>query len=296
MSPSERVAGNIYDLGYRNYEGARLGRRYAILSLFLYSLRAIFGLGRRTSAKIIPFTLAGFVFVPAAIALGVAALVSDEIELWSHEGYYGTIQVVLMLFAAAAAPELVSRDQRTRTLSLYFSRALARRDYAAAKGLGLIAAMLILTLGPQTLLFIGRGLASKSLPDYLSDHGEDVVPIVLTAVLISTLTALTGIAMAAQTPRRAYATIAILAFFLVTGVLAEILAETSGVTGARIGTLISPFDLSEGATYWIFNEPLPHGEANDTANLAGWVWAAVSVAYCVGLGALIFRRYERIPA
>jgi ABC-2 type transport system permease protein len=68
MSQFEGHTGNIYDLGYRTYDGARLGRRYAIQSLFTYSLRSAFGLGRRTTSKIIPLALASFVFIPAAIA------------------------------------------------------------------------------------------------------------------------------------------------------------------------------------------------------------------------------------
>lgn len=296
MSQSERATGNIYDLGYRNYDGARLGRPYAIQSLFTYSLRSAFGLGRRTTSKIIPFALASFVFIPAAIALGVAALVSDEIELWTHHGYYGAIAIVLMLFAAAVAPEMVSRDQRTRTLSLYFSRALQRHDYAAAKSLAVVAAMLILTLGPQTLLFIGRAFASDDVPDYLSHNANDIIPIILTAVFLSTLTGLVGVAIAAHTGRRAYGTIAILAVFMLTGIFAEVLAETSGAGGARIGALASPFDVSEGLTYWIFDEPLSEGTTVEQANFQGWVWGAVAATYIVALAAIIYRRYERIAA
>lgn len=296
MSPSERVTGNIYDLGYREYAGERLGRRYAILSLFVFSLRAAFGLGRRTSAKIIPFALAAIAFVPAAIYLGVAALVSEDIELWSHEGYYTTIQITLMLFAAAVGPELVSRDQRTRVLSLYFSRALYRRDYAAAKTLAFMGAMLILTLGPQTLLFFGRGLASDSLPDYISDSSEDAIPIVLTAIVLSGMAACLGVAIASQTGRRAYATVAILAAFVLTGILADILSETSGTGLARIGALVSPFDVSEGVTYWIFDEPVDVGSTVDQANFAGWVWGLAAVAQIGASLAVIFRRYEKLPA
>ena len=296
MSPSERATGNIYDLGYREYAGERLGRRHAVTSLFLYSLRAAFGLGRRTTAKIIPFALAAIAYVPAAIALGVAALVSEDIELWSHEGYYATIQITLMLFAAAVGPELVSRDQRTRVLSLYFSRALYRRDYAAAKTLAFVAAMLILTLGPQTLLFFGRGLASDSLPDYISDSGGDVIPIVVTAIVLSTMAACQGVAIASQTGRRAYATVSILAAFMLTGILADILSETSGTGVARIGALVSPFDVAEGVTFWIFNEPVDVGSTVDRANLAGWVWGGAALTHILVSAGIIYRRYERIPA
>jgi ABC-2 type transport system permease protein len=295
MSPSER-AGNIYDLGYRTYDGARLGRPYAIQSLFTYSLRSAFGLGRKTTSKIIPFLLASFVFVPGAIALGVAALVSEDVELWSHNGYYDAIAVVLALFAAAVSPEAVSRDQRTRTLALYFSRSLSRRDYAASNVLALVAAMLILTLGPQALLFFGRALATDSVPDYLSDNADDVLPIILSAAMLSTLIALIGVAIASYTARRAYATVGILAVFMLTWIFANILAEASGSTGAFLGSLVSPFHVTQGFTYWVFDGQLPQGEALEVAGVDGWVWGAVAVGYIVGLSAIILRRYERIAA
>ena len=64
--PAESAAGSIYDLGYRNYEGKRLGRRYAVLSLYIQSLRGVFGFGRHTSSKIIPIGLTIVALLPAA--------------------------------------------------------------------------------------------------------------------------------------------------------------------------------------------------------------------------------------
>jgi ABC-2 type transport system permease protein len=51
--------GSIYDLGYRHYEGKRNGRGYAMWSLFVESLRGVWGFGRPTTAKAAPFLLAG---------------------------------------------------------------------------------------------------------------------------------------------------------------------------------------------------------------------------------------------
>ena len=53
-----RATGNIYDLGYRRYDGPRLGRRHAIWVLWLHRLRGCFGLGRPASSKIFPIALA----------------------------------------------------------------------------------------------------------------------------------------------------------------------------------------------------------------------------------------------
>ena len=50
-------AGSIYDLGYRHYEGKRRGRGYAIWSLYVESLRSVWGFGRPTRAKAAPFIM-----------------------------------------------------------------------------------------------------------------------------------------------------------------------------------------------------------------------------------------------
>ena len=42
-------------------------------------------------------------------------------------------QLLIVLFVAVVAPELVSRDLRSGVLPLYFSRPLRRADYALAK-------------------------------------------------------------------------------------------------------------------------------------------------------------------
>ena len=124
-----RRRSNIYDLGYRHYDGPRIGRRGTLLTLYVHSLRSAFGLGRRATSKIFPFALAVFAFVPAIIQLGVGAIVSgvdQHVDLFKHEDYFTYVRIILVLFCAAVAPELVGRDQRNRTLSLYFSRAVSR--------------------------------------------------------------------------------------------------------------------------------------------------------------------------
>ena len=133
--------GSIYDLGYRGYDGPRLGRRSAVRALFAHAIRTCFGIGRGGRAKIPPFTLAGLAILPAVIAVGFAALASqagpggEAIEQASpirYESYYGLVGVLVMLFCAGQAPELFGRDQRYGVLPLYFSRVLTRPDYALA--------------------------------------------------------------------------------------------------------------------------------------------------------------------
>src|SRR5262245_4177190 len=206
--------GSIYDLGYRSYEGPRLGRSSAVRALFYLAIRTCFGIGRGGRAKIPPFTLAGLALLPAVIAVGFAAVAAqagqggEVIEQASpirYERYYGLVSVLVMLFCASQAPELFSRDQRYGVLPLYFSRALTRSDYALAKVLGLIAVVLGVVLAPYVVIFVGRVFVAPDPVTGLQNEIGVVPKFVAQSLLVAGL--LGGIAslVAAWTPRRAYA-------------------------------------------------------------------------------------------
>jgi ABC-2 type transport system permease protein len=296
VQASERAAGNIYDLGYRRYEGRRLGRRHAVTELYLHSLRGAFGLGRRTSSKIIPIGLAILTLVPAVIQLGIAAVASNVVEVYKAENYYGYIQVTLSLFCAAVAPELVGRDQRSHTLSLYFSRSLLRTDYALAKLAAFATAFLILTIGPQTVLFVGNAFAGNDTLSYMQDNWRDIPRVLATATAISLLFASLGLAIAAQTPRRAYSTGAIIFALSVMWVVGQVVVEATDETYGRFALLISPLHLMRGTVLWVFHVT----PGSQTAfGLADFNLAIYGVACLAAIGAatfLLLRRYERISA
>ncbi|HTI30486.1 MAG TPA: ABC transporter permease, partial [Methylomirabilota bacterium] len=63
VAPRESATGAIYDLGYRGYDGPRLGRRAAFATLFWASLRACFGLGRSGRSKVVPWGLSAIMIV-----------------------------------------------------------------------------------------------------------------------------------------------------------------------------------------------------------------------------------------
>ena len=171
--------GSIFDLGYQSYVGPRLGRRSAVRALFTQTIRACFGIGRGGRAKIAPFTLAGIAILPAALAVGFAALaaqagpggeVIEDASPIRYETYHGLISVLIMLFCAAQAPELFGRDQRYGVLPLYFSRVLTRTDYALAKVVGLMVALFAVYVAPFLLLFVGRVFVAPDPATGLADE------------------------------------------------------------------------------------------------------------------------------
>ena len=293
---SEPAQSNIYDLGYRNYDGERIGRRGTLLTLYVHGLRSAFGLGRRTSSKIFPFGLAIVAFIPAIIQLGVGAIVSGaahHVDLFRHEDYFRFTRVILVLFCAAVAPELVGRDQRNRTLSLYFSRAVSRFDYAFCKFAALTTAMLFLTLGPQLVLYIGNGMAADDLGGYASDNGHLILPIVAASFLISGTIASVGLVIAAYLPRRAYSTATIVGVFILTAAVAHIVMQTADPTIGRWVLLASP-TAWDGMTLWLFGVAPGFDSDLAKADFAGWLYLAAVLA-TMGLAlAATLRRFVKV--
>ncbi len=283
-------AGSIYNLGYRRYTGPRLGRRYAIRVLSLHRLRACFGVGRPLSSKVFPIALVIITLLPAIVQLGIGAIGADNAKLIKPENYYRYVEVVLALFCAAVAPELVSRDQRSGTLTLYFSRALERTDYALANFASLTVAMLTLTLLPQLLLFVGNGLVVSDPSSYLQDEWKQIPEIIGSAVLLSVMIAGIGLAIASYTPRRAYSTVSILAVFILGSAIGATLLSVSSQGIARYCLLISPFHVVAGFSLWFFGASPESASALDKANIAGGIYALeAAIVSAVTLGVFVRR-------
>ena len=291
---ADATAASIYDLGYQRYEGVRLGRRHAIWALYVHSLRGVFGIGRSLSSKVGPIGLAVIVLIPAVFQLGVAAIAPEEVEVIRPEDYFELIEVVLAVFCAVVAPELVGRDQRTQTLSLYFSRALRRQDYALAKFAALMTGMLAITVIPQVIMFVGNGLAANDFGDYLRDEWADLPSILGSAILLSGLVAGIGLVIASQTPRRAYSTVGILAAFLLTSVVGASVFEAADQDVGRFVLLLSPFHVIQGLTLWFFDVAPDPGSQLAEADLPGAIYAIEAASIALLMLVLLLRRYSRI--
>ena len=293
------ATGSIYDLGYRRYEGPRLGRRHAVEALFVYSLRAVFGLGRSGRAKIAPLVLGGLIALPAVFSVGVGALAGGEASRFNPitlEGYLPFVQTLLVFFVAAQAPELLVRDQRHRVLTLYFSRALERIDYVAAKYLALLTAIALVFALPQVLLLLGLLFATPSLSDGLASIVPLLGPVVGRTIVVSALLAGVGLVASAFTVRRAFAAGAIIAAFLVLSGVVTVLVNRVGLDGPlALVALADPFALMDGVSALLFDvEPVT--PAILRSDLPVWAFAASAVAVSLACPLILLLRYRRIAA
>jgi ABC-2 type transport system permease protein len=295
VAPRESATGAIYDLGYRGYHGPRLGRRAAVATLFWASLRAAFGLGRSGRSKIVPWGLTAIMVVPAAVAGAIQAIAPGGLSPFSYDNYLWDLSPILALFVAAQAPELVSSDQRNHVLSLYFSHALARSDYALAKLGALAAALFILALAPLLVILFASIFAASDVIAAVGDQLQNLPQIIGSPIIHAVPLAALGLAIAAFTPRRAYATGAIIAVYLVTGAVGGILSEAGRGRLSQVAPLINPWVLLDGTRDWLVGNTIPDSPVHD-ANLDLWVFGVLTAAFTViGIAAVLWR-YRRIAA
>jgi len=293
--PRESATGAIYDLGYRHYDGVRLGRRAAVATIYVGSLRAAFGLGRSGRSKIVPWGLTAILVVPAAVAGAIRAMVPGAPTPFTYDNYLWNLQIILALFLAAQAPELVSGDQRHHVLSLYFSHALARTDYALAKLGALTTALFIVALAPMLVIFLATVLVAADVPAAFSDQLGNLPQVIGSPLLHAVPLAGLGMAIAAFTPRRAYATGAIIAVFLITAAVGAILAEAGSGRISELAPLLNPFVLIDGTRDWLLGASLGDSRVTE-AHLPLAIFGALTALLALaGIGAVIWR-YRRVAA
>lgn len=289
-----RGEGRIHDIGYRHYDGPRLGRSYARRSLFSQSLRGAYGLGRSAKSKVLPMILFAGMCLPAAIIVAVTvATKANELPL-EYTRYAIYLQAVIAIFLAGQAPQSASRDLRFSTVPLYFSRPIERLDYVVAKFAAMTGALFILTGVPVLILYAGALLAK--LP-----FGAQTVGLakgLLAALALSLLYAGIGLVIAALTPRRGFGVAAIITVLTVSygavsavqGVLAE---DQGNYTAAGWVGLFSPITLIDGVQTWVLGASTATPAA-PPGNLAGAVFLLVLITVIACCFRLLMRRYRKV--
>ena len=294
-------AGNIYDLGYRRYEGARLGRAAAIRALITHSFRTTYGIGRGGRAKVAPFIFGGMAVLPAVIVVGVLTIaarigVDREFErtpaIIGYANYFSSISAIIALFCAAQAPELFGRDQRHGVLPLYFARALRRSDYALARLVGFVLGVLVLLLFPMIILFLGRVLLSTDIAGAFGDNLPNIPPVIAQALVIAGLYGGLAMTISAYTPRRAYATAGIIALFVLPGLVTGIVIGIGTTSFGSWLVLISPNTVIDGTNAFFFRRPL--GEEYFFIDLPLQLFVLSAVVEMAIVVVLVVRRFLRI--
>jgi ABC-2 type transport system permease protein len=285
--------GAIHDIGYRHYDGARLGPTYIARSLFVHSLRGAFGLGRSARTKVMPMLLVAVMVLPALIIAAIAIFGGGDKLPIEYTAYAVNLQIIVSIFVASQAPQSVSRDLRYRVVALYFSRPLSRHAYVQAKLLALSAALFLLLAMPLFVLYGGALLAEISFWHNTRGFLIALVGAAVFAVVLASV----GLVIAAFTPRRGLGVAAIVAVLLVLagvgGTVAGIADHENNDTIAGYAGLISPFTLVDGVQTWALGAKTSTN-SSPPGTTGGIVFVLVTVALVAGCYGLLVLRYRKV--
>jgi ABC-2 type transport system permease protein len=204
---------------------------------------------------------------------------------------------------------LVSRDLRSHVLPLYMSRPMRRLDYPLAKFAAFTAACLLVLEIPLLLLYVGN-IVSAAGGSAIWAQTKALIPGMGVAALWAVLLAAIGLVLASLTGRRAYATGIIAIYLFLTWTLSSILVNiaqqgqggpkgvpfgphTVAPLGARLGGLISPFNVLDGVRQWLGGtNPGPIPPPGSVGVLYGLMFLLLLAICLAGLAA----RYRKVGA
>ncbi|MDH3705362.1 MAG: ABC transporter permease [Acidimicrobiia bacterium] len=281
----------IYDTGYRAYEGQRGGLTHAVWSTTRHGIERSLGIRRSIWQKVLPVLVIIIAFLPAIVFVGMAAFLGDTVItdelLPDYFEYYGFIGFAIFLFAAFVAPEVLCTDRRTGMLGLYLASPLDRPRYLLAKMSSVLIVMSIVTLGPQMLMFVAYSIVGVG-PGGIGDHLVLFGRIVASGAVVTLMYTSLALMISSFTDRRAFASAATVIVLVVSTVLVNSTIETTDVSAN-----LAVFDLAGlpfTAVLRIFGEV---AEDRTDEVSTGLVLAACGVWTALFTGVL-FWRYRNI--
>ncbi len=243
------MSGTVFDIGYQHYDGERLGRRASRRAVVRDGLRTALGLGRGARAKLLPWffllTMCATALVMAMIAGAAERLggpgTAQRVNLPSHADFYGIASILLYVFGALIAPELLCRDRRDGVLQLYLVRPMTALDYLGARWTAAFLVFLAACWVPQLLLFAGLALGAPAPGAYLAANWLDVPRFLLAGLAMAAYVTGLSLLVASFTTRRAYAAVFLVGLFAITTPFTVGLAED---LGGAAGQWVSMFNLT----------------------------------------------------
>jgi ABC-2 type transport system permease protein len=296
------MTGTVFDIGYQPYTGVREGRARARRAMFKDGIRAALGLGRPPRAKVLPwFFLFVLVFIALVMALIAGAAdrmigpgAAERMDLPSHVDYYGIASIVMFVFAAVVAPELLCRDRREGVINLYLVRPLTGSDYIVSRWLAFFSIMLAAAWLPQVILFLGLAGGDASPMQYLEKYWLDLPRFIASGFAFAAYLTTLALLVASFTSRRAYASV-----FLV-GLVAITAPFTLGLSQeieGPVGEWISMFALTNIPLHLndvIFGELSELTEEIPGSRLSNLAKSTWYLLWTILPGLFLWSRYRRL--
>jgi len=288
--PQTDSSAQIFDQGYRRYDGPRTGVSGAIRSLVRHSFRHALGFGRAARYKVLPFAVILMAYAPAIVFVGIGVLLPPEIAegaLPGYAQYYGFVIATIYLLAGFTVPELLCSDRRTGLLGVYLASPLSRNTYLAGKFGAVLLLMSLVTFGPPFLLLVSLSLQELG-PNGFEAWIKTFVFTLLAAIVMALTYASIAFVVASVTDRTAVATATYLAAIPGTSTVSAIMTDGIGLSPHfRLFDLIQ---LPRNLVFRIFGE-------NDgwlvSQNPTWTLWAVWMILVGGSLAATVLR-YQRL--
>ena len=281
--------GEIFDRGYAHYDGPREGRRRAVLSLILYSIKRAMGIRKSWTAKVLPVLLYVSAFIPLIIMIGVAALL-PQADIASYPDYFSGIFAIVGIFSATVIPEILVPDRQEKTLPLYLARAITRFDYVFAKLVA--AAILTMTISvlPAIILWLGRQLTADSPWNAIQDNIGDLGRVILLGTMIALTLGTMALVVSSLTDRKGVAIAVIIIGFLILSGLIDLAVMELDFEWRRVLVLGAFGHVFSAIGASLFNaEP---DNVVQAADLPTWLYYAWCVFIVVGGSLFVRWRYS----
>ena len=280
--------GEVFDRGYKHYDGARLGRGAAAWALVRYSAKRSLGIKKSWTAKIIPILLYVAVAFPVILVVGITSFAPNA-EVWDYVDFFIFTFIIEGLFVATIAPEMLCGDRRENVLPLYFSRAITRLDYLLAKLVATALLTLTISFIPAFLLWLFLQLLADAPLSAIGDNLDDLGRVAVAGGLIALYLGAVGLMISSFTGRKSVAVAVIVVAFVIMEALAGALLEAveRGNDLRDYLVFLSPSQTTAGlvAELWADTDfELP-------SDLPLWNYVAVMVAVVVVACLVMLWRY-----
>ena len=296
------TGGTVFDIGYQRYTGGREGRGRARRGVYRDGVRIALGLGRGGRAKVLPWLFIGLlsgIGTVMALVAGAANLMqgdgtAERMNLPTHADLYGIASIVLYVFGAIVAPELLCRDRREGVIQLYLVRPLTGGDYVAARWAAFLSVMVVAAWLPQIILFLGLSMGAREPGVYVQAHWLDVPRFLLAGVAMAAYITSLAMLTASFTTRRAYAAIFLVGLFVVSAPFTVGLARELGGT---VGRWISMFTLTSIPVHVndiIFGQVSELTDEAPARELPAAIRVGWYLAWTIVPSALLWWRYRRM--
>ena len=289
-------AGNtaqIYEQGYRRYDGPRLGRWAAVRSVWKHTVQRVLGLRRSARHKVLPFLAILFAYLPAVAFIGILALIPTDADRArdlapTYTQYYSFVTAAIALFIVFSAPEALCPDRRHRSMSLYLASPLTRDTYLLAKALAVFSVLCLVTIGPLLLLLIGYVLQSNG-PDGPLGVLAQLARILGAGAAVALFGTAFALALASLTDRKGLATGGALIVLFGTHIVGGVLAFVLDLSNAAImlSLFVAPFEVAAR----VLDAPARSTAAASTPNAVIFVAGA---AWTVLFSMVVYLRYATL--